>query len=46
MNLLRGSIKNIAYKIIVSVRTQKEIENTIDYYVRHGYDAPKKFIEA
>ena len=34
----------MAYKIIVSVRAQKEIENAIDYYSSHSVDAPQTFI--
>jgi len=36
----------MGYKIIVSPRTQKEIENAIDYYALYSSDAPKHFIEA
>jgi plasmid stabilization system protein ParE len=36
----------MAYKIIVSPRTQKEIENTIDYYALYSTDAPSNFILA
>lgn len=36
----------MAYKIIVSPRAQKEIENAIDYYALYSSDAPKHFIEA
>ena len=35
----------MAYKIIVSPRAQKEIENAIDYYALYSTDAPLKFIE-
>jgi hypothetical protein len=31
-SLSTSSIKSMAYKIIVSPRAQKEIENAIDYY--------------
>ena len=31
-NLLANLIKSMAYKIIVWLRAQKEIENAIDYY--------------
>ena len=31
-NLLIGSMEGMAYKIIVSPRAQKEIENAGDYY--------------
>jgi toxin ParE1/3/4 len=34
----------MVYKIIVSPRAQKEIENAIDYYELYSGDAPKKFI--
>jgi toxin ParE1/3/4 len=34
----------MAYKIIVSPRTQKEIENTIDYYALYSINAPVNFI--
>ncbi len=34
----------MAYKVIVSPRAQKEIENAIDYYVLYSADAPKSFI--
>lgn len=34
----------MAYKIIVSPRAQKEIENAIDYYALYSTDAPKDFI--
>ena len=36
----------MAYKIIVSPRAQKEIENAIDYYALHSVDAPLNFISA
>lgn len=36
----------MAYKLIVSVRAQREIENAIDYYSLYSYEAPKKIIEA
>lgn len=36
----------MAYKIIVSPRAQKEIENAIDYYALYSSDAPKNFILA
>jgi hypothetical protein len=32
------------YKIIVSPRAQKEIENTIDFYALYSVEAPKIFI--
>jgi len=34
----------MAYKIIVSARAQKEIENAIDYYSLYSVDAPQAFI--
>jgi len=34
----------MAYKIIVSPRAQKEIENAIDYYALYSSNAPKSFI--
>ena len=34
----------MAYKIIVSDRAQKEIENAIDYYSLYSVDAPQTFI--
>jgi plasmid stabilization system protein ParE len=34
----------MAYKIIVSPRAQKEIENAIDYYALYSVDAPANFI--
>jgi len=34
----------MAYKIIVSPRAQKEIENAIDYYALYSSDAPRNFI--
>jgi len=34
----------MAFKIIVSPRAQKEIENAIDYYAFYSTDAPKDFI--
>lgn len=34
----------MAYKIIVSPRAQKEIENAIDYYALYSVDAPVNFI--
>ena len=34
----------MAYKIIVSPRAQKEIENAIDYYALYSSDAPLNFI--
>jgi len=36
----------MAYKIIVSPRAQKEIENSIDYYGLYSESAPKDFIDA
>lgn len=34
----------MAYKIIISPRAQKEIENAIDYYALYSIDAPLNFI--
>src|SRR5258708_34376257 len=34
----------MAYRIIVSPRAQKEIEDAIDYYALHSTDAPLNFI--
>lgn len=34
----------MAYKVIISPRAQKEIENAIDYYAFHSSSAPAKFI--
>lgn len=34
----------MGYKIIVSPRAQKEIENAIDYYALYSADAPRNFI--
>jgi plasmid stabilization system protein ParE len=36
----------MAYKIIVSPRVQKEIENAIDYYALYSSEAPSNFIKA
>lgn len=36
--------KSVAYKIIVSLRAQKEIENAIDYYALYSPHAPVNFI--
>ena len=36
----------MAYKIIVSPRAQKEIENAIDYYALYSVDAPANFISS
>jgi len=36
----------MAYKIILSARAQKEIENAIDYYALYSVDAPANFISA
>ncbi len=36
----------MAYRIAVSSRAQKEIENAIDYYSLHSADAPVNFINA
>ena len=35
----------MAYKIIISPRAQKEIENAIDYYALYSTDAPRHFVE-
>ena len=34
----------MAYKVIVSPRAQKEIENAIDYYSLYSIDAPQTFV--
>ncbi|HBG41937.1 MAG TPA: type II toxin-antitoxin system RelE/ParE family toxin [Porphyromonadaceae bacterium] len=34
----------MAYRIIISPRAQKEIENAIDYYALYSTDAPEVFI--
>ncbi len=34
----------MAYKVIVSPRAQKEIENAMDYYALYSSDAPQNFI--
>ena len=34
----------MAYKIIISPRAQKEIENAIDYYALYSIKAPENFI--
>ena len=39
-------MKNMAYKIIVSPRAHKEIENAIDYYALYSANAPLNFIIA
>ena len=36
----------MAYKLIISPRAQKEIENAIDYYSLHSTDTPLKFATA
>ena len=36
----------MGYKIIISTRAQKEIENAIDYYALSSVDAPLDFIVA
>jgi toxin ParE1/3/4 len=36
----------MAYKIIVSLNAQREIENAIDYYALHSHGAPAHFITA
>ena len=34
----------MAYKIIISPRAQKEIENAIDFYALYSSNAPRSFI--
>jgi len=34
----------MAYRIVVSPRAQKEIENAIDYYALYSEDAPQNFV--
>jgi toxin ParE1/3/4 len=34
----------MAYRVIVSSRAQKEIENAIDFYALYSVNAPSKFI--
>jgi toxin ParE1/3/4 len=34
----------MAYKIIISPRAQKEVENAIDYYTLYSNDAPLNFV--
>lgn len=36
----------MAYKVIVSPRAQKEVENAIDYYALYSDNAPVNFILA
>ena len=36
----------MAYKVIVSPRAQKEIENAIDYYALYSADTPQNFIKS
>jgi plasmid stabilization system protein ParE len=36
----------MAYKVIVSIRAQKEIEDAIDFYTIQSYLAPARFIES
>ena len=36
----------MAYKISVSPRAQKEIENAIEYYALYSADAPRKLVAA
>ncbi len=36
----------MAYKISISPRAQKEIENAIEYYALYSNDAPRKFVSA
>jgi len=35
----------MAFRIIVSSKAQKEIENAIDYYALYSSDAPRNFIK-
>ena len=44
MSQSTNSIKSMAYKVIISPRAQKEIENAIDYYALYSVDAPVNFI--
>lgn len=44
MSLSTSSKKNMAYKVIISPRAQKEIENAIDYYALYSSNAPLNFI--
>lgn len=44
MSLSTNSKKNMAYKVIVSPRAQKEIENAIDYYALYSSKAPLNFV--
>lgn len=34
----------MAFKIIVSPRAQKEVENAIEYYALYSTDAPRNFV--
>ena len=34
----------MAFSVLVSARTQQEIENAIDYYAKYSEDAPANFI--
>ncbi len=34
----------MAYKVLISPRAQKEMENAIDYYALYSTDAPLKFV--
>src|SRR5690606_9496321 len=43
-SLSSNSTRSMAYRIIVSPRAQKEIENAIDYYVLYSANAPANFI--
>jgi toxin ParE1/3/4 len=36
----------MAYKIIISPRTQKEVENAIDYYSALSDDVPLNFVQS
>ena len=37
-------MKSMAYKVVVSPRVQKEVENAIDYYALYSTNAPAAFI--
>lgn len=34
----------MAYNVIISPRTQQEIQNSIEFYTQNSEDAPLKFI--
>ena len=36
----------MAYRVIVSPRAQREIEEAIDYYAQHSADAPRHFVQS